>query len=208
MALPPYSRRSPSTRSGLVGEGWLAEKVVCDLRVVTCLAYDHAVFYELPVRPSPNLPNMAAVYLYPSLGLFEGTPVSVGRGTDKPFQLIGFPGCTVGGHTFTPRSMPGAKEPPYLGQACQGLDLSDYGGFFTRMEPRVALHWLIGMYQAYPKDKGAFFKPFFDKLAGTTQLREQISQGMDEEHIRASWKPALDGFRKVRVKYLLYDDVH
>lgn len=188
------------------GEGWLAGQVHCDLRVITCLAYDHAVLYALPVRPSPNLPNMAAVHLYPSLGLFEGTPVSVGRGTDKPFQLIGFPGCTLGGYTFTPRSMPGAKDPPYLGQECRGLDLSEYGSFFTRMEPRVALHWLIGMYQSYPQDKATFFKPFFDKLAGTTALREQITQGWDEERIRAGWKPALDDFGKVRAKYLLYDD--
>ena len=188
------------------GEGWLAGKARCDLRVITCLAYDHEVLYTLPVRPSPNLPNMSAVYLYPSLGLFEGTPVSVGRGTDKPFQLIGFPGCSMGGYTFTPRSMAGAKEPPYLGLECRGLDLSAYGSFFTRMEPRVALHWLIGMYQSYPQDKATFFKPFFDKLAGTTALREQITQGWDEERIRAGWKPALDDFGKVRAKYLLYDD--
>ena len=190
------------------GEGWLANKVRCDLQVITCLAYDHAMFYELPVRPSPNLPNMAAVYLYPSLGLFEGTPVSVGRGTTKPFQIIGFPGCTVGAADFTPQSLPGAKEPPYLNKPCHGIDLSDYGAFFTRMEPRLALHWLIGMYQAYPSDKSTFFKPFFDKLAGTNTLREQITKGMDEETIRASWKPSLDAFRKVRVKYLLYDDFH
>ena len=94
------------------GEGWLSNKVRCDLQVITCLAYDHAMFYELPVRPSPNLPNMAAVYLYPSLGLFEGTPVSVGRGTTKPFQIIGFPGCTVGVADFTPQSLPGAKNRP------------------------------------------------------------------------------------------------
>ncbi|MBL8002313.1 MAG: DUF1343 domain-containing protein [Flavobacteriales bacterium] len=189
------------------GEGWLKGGVKCQLRVVTCLGYDHAMHYTLPVKPSPNLPNMSAVYLYPALGLFEGTPVSVGRGTETPFQVIGFPGCTVGSFAFTPRSMPGAKDPPYLGQACTGVSLASYGDFITRMDPKLQLHWLIGMYQAHP-DKATFFKPFFDKLAGTTTLREQVVAGWDEERIRASWKPGLDAFKRVRVKYLLYDDFH
>ncbi len=189
------------------GEGWLKGGARCDLKVITCLAYDHAMFYRLPVRPSPNLPNMAAVYLYPALGLFEGTQVSVGRGTETPFQVIGYPGCTTGSYAFTPKSLPGAKDPPYLGRPCTGVQLSSYGDFFTRMEPKLPLHWLIGMYQAYP-DKGTFFIPFFEKLAGTTSLREQVVAGWDEERIRASWKPGLDAFRKVRAKYLLYDDFH
>lgn len=189
------------------GEGWLKGGLRCTLKVVTCLGYDHAMHYALPVRPSPNLPNMAAVHLYPALGLFEGTPVSVGRGTDTPFQVIGFPGCTVGTHAFTPRSLPGAKDPPYLGVPCTGLSLASYGEFFTRLEPRLPLHWLIGMYQAY-SDRKAFFKPFFDRLAGTRALRGQVEAGWDEERIRASWVPGLNTFRKVRAKYLLYDDFH
>ena len=189
------------------GEGWLKGGVKCQLRVVTCLGYDHAMHYALPVKPSPNLPNMSAVYLYPALGLFEGTPVSVGRGTETPFQVIGFPGCTVGSFAFTPRSMPGAKDPPYLGQACTGVSLASYGDFITRMDPKLQLHWLIGMYQAHP-EKATFFKPFFDKLAGTAALREQVVAGWDEERIRAAWKPGLDAFKRVRAKYLLYDDFH
>lgn len=188
------------------GEGWLQGGLPCQLDVITCLGYDHATLYTLPIKPSPNLPNMSAIHLYPSLGLFEGTPVSVGRGTDKPFQCIGFPGCTLGEYSFTPRSMPGAKDPPHKDQRCQGLDLAEYGSFISRLQPQVQLHWLIGMYQA-SADKARFFTPFFDKLAGGADLREAIARGDDETTIRASWKPALDAFRTTRAKYLLYQDV-
>ena len=187
------------------GEGWLKGGVRCDLTVIPCIGYDHAVFYELPVRPSPNLPNMAAVYLYPSLGLFEGTIVSVGRGTDRPFQCIGYPGAGLGGFTFTPRSVPGAKDPPYKDKLCTGMDLAEYGRFFTRLEPQLHLHWLIGFHQACA-DRATFFTAFFDKLAGGTALRTAIQAGQDEAHIRASWKPGLDAFKRIRAKYLLYDD--
>jgi uncharacterized protein YbbC (DUF1343 family) len=187
------------------GEGWLGGGLRCELTVVECVGYDHTKFYELPVRPSPNLPNMSAVYLYPSLGLFEGTPVSVGRGTDKPFQCIGWPQGTSGSFRFTPRIMPGAKDPPHLGKECRGFDLSEFGTFYLRLTRQIYLHWLIGMYQAAP-DKSTFFTPFFDKLAGGPALRQAIEAGLDEEHIRASWKPALDDFMKIRAKYLLYDD--
>src|SRR5690606_13428005 len=120
------------------GQGWLKGGVQCALTVVPCTGYHHGSHYALPVRPSPNLPNMAAVYLYPALGLFEGTIVSVGRGTDKPFQCIGFPGCTLGDHRFTPRSMPGAKDPPHRDQPCTGLDLASYGEVYTRLAPASA----------------------------------------------------------------------
>lgn len=187
------------------GEGWLAGGLKCDLTVVECEHYDHNRFYELPVKPSPNLPNASAVYLYPSLGLFEGTVVSVGRGTTKPFQCIGFPGNTVGQYHFTPQPMPGAKEPPHKGKECTGIDLSAYGVFQSRMERRIRLHWLIGFYQE-AADKAHFFIPFFDTLAGGKDLRERIIKGEDEETIRASWQPGLRAFIKVRQKYLLYDD--
>ncbi len=188
------------------GEGWLTGGTRCDLTVVPCVGYDHSMFYDLPVKPSPNLPNASAVYLYPSLGLFEGTPVSVGRGTDRPFQCIGLPGSTLGTYTFTPRSMPGAKDPPYRDQLCTGMDLQEYGTFITRLTPAIHLHWLIGFYQA-SWDKAHFFTAFFDKLAGGKALREAIERGDDEETIRASWRPALDRFQRIRAKYLLYDDV-
>lgn len=187
------------------GEGWLKGKVRCDLVVVSCLGYDHGKFYELPVRPSPNLPNTAAVFLYPSLGLFEGTIVSVGRGTDKPFQCIGYPGCKLGTYAFIPRSMPGAKDPPYRDQACTGIDLSEYGSFYVRLDPRIQLEWLIGAYQGAP-DKRTFFTPFFDKLAGGSALRKDILAGKSEEAIRAEWRPALEAFKRMRAKYLLYDE--
>lgn len=189
------------------GEGWLKEGRRCELTVITCIGYDHSVHYELPVRPSPNLPNMASVYLYPSLGLFEGTVVSVGRGTEQPFQCIGFPGWAQGTFTFTPRSMPGAKDPPYKDRPCTGLDLREYGGFITRLEPRLHLQWLIIAYGA-ALDKAAFFTPYFDRLAGNKALREAVVHGDDEDTIRASWAQGLDAFRRVRAKYLLYADVH
>ncbi|MCB9169891.1 MAG: DUF1343 domain-containing protein [Flavobacteriales bacterium] len=192
--------------AGMVnGEGWLEKGVRCDLTVVTCAGYDHSVRYELPVRPSPNLPDMASVYLYPALGLFEGTIVSVGRGTGQPFQCIGYPDCPIGNFTFTPRSMPGAKDPPYKGRTCRGLDLSEYGEFYTRLTPRLELFWLIGMYQ-HATDKDHFFNSYFDKLAGGPQLREQVQQGWDEDRIRASWKEGIDRFRRIRARYLLYPD--
>jgi uncharacterized protein YbbC (DUF1343 family) len=187
------------------GEGWLKNKVQCELTVIACLGYDHRSFYELPVKPSPNLPNMAAVYLYPSLGLFEGTPVSVGRGTDKPFQCIGYPECTLGRFAFTPKAMPGAKDPPYKDTPCMGMDLQEYGSFITRLQPKLQLQWIIGYFQA-ATDKSKFFTPFFDKLAGGPSLREAIQRGEDEARIRAAWAPAITAFKRIRVKYLLYDD--
>lgn len=185
------------------GEGWLKGGVQCDLTVVPCTGYDHATYYELPVKPSPNLPNMAAVYLYPALGLFEGTMVSVGRGTDKPFQCIGFPGCTLGDYSFTPRSMPGASKPPFEGQACTGLDLSSYGDFYTRLDPGLTLEWLIGMYKLAP-DKIKFFNSFFDKLAGNNTLRKAVEAGRSEKEIREIWRKDLVTFKTMRAKYLLY----
>lgn len=189
------------------GEGWLNGKARCDLEVITCVGYTHSVFYALPVKPSPNLPNMAAVYLYPSLGLFEGTVMSVGRGTEHPFQCIGYPGFEQGSYRFMPRSMPGAKDPPYKDVECRGMDLREYGTFITRLEPGVHLHWLIGSYQQ-AKDKERFFTPFFDKLAGGPALRQAVVRGDDEASIRESWKSGLAAFKHLRAKYLLYEDFH
>jgi len=187
------------------GEGWLKSARKCDLTVIECTNYDHRHFYQLPVKPSPNLPNTSSVYLYPSLGLFEGTVVSVGRGTDRPFQCIGYPGYNVGQYHFTPESSPGATNPPYKGKECVGIDLQAYGGFQSRMEKRIRLHWLIGFYRE-AADKPSFFNSFFDKLVGGSDLRERIVRGEDEDTIRASWQPGLQAFMKVRQKYLLYDD--
>lgn len=185
------------------GEGWLKNDVKCDLTVIPCLGYDHSRYYELPIKPSPNLPNMAAVYLYPALGLFEGTVVSVGRGTDLPFQCIGYPGCKLGTYVFTPHAMPGAKDPPYKDKTCTGMDLSSFGEFYSRLDPRLNLEWLIGMYAA-SKDKAHFFTSFFDTLAGSTMLRKAIIAGKSEDDIRKSWQLGLEKFEAMRKPYLLY----
>lgn len=190
----------------LNGEQWLDGKVKCNLVVIRLKNYTHAMPYALPVPPSPNLPNMSAVYLYPALGLFEGTEVSVGRGTEFPFQVIGFPGFEGGSYTFTPKGIPGkAAHPPYEGVECNGYMLKDFGEMFVRNSKSLYLYWLMGMYEKYP-DKKKFFTPYFDKLAGTSQLREQIMNGVSEEEIRKSWQPALNNYKLLRQKYLLYPD--
>ncbi len=177
------------------------------LTVIPCLNYTHKSRYALPVKPSPNLPNMQSVYLYPSLCLFEGTPVSIGRGTTKPFQQFGHPSFPADGYSFTPESMSGALNPPQKGQLCYGDDLSkvdvakETGG-------RWSLKWLLKAYGLFP-DKDHFFTgngATFNRLAGTDILQQQIREGLTEEQIRQSWEPALSNFKKIRKKYLLYAD--
>ena len=187
----------------LNGQGWLKGGVKCELTVIPCTGYDHATRYALPVRPSPNLPNMMAVHLYPSLGLFEGTIVSVGRGTDVPFQCIGYPENTWGDYVFTPRSLPGAKDPPYKGIPCMGADLRAEDAALGTASKALDLHWLIGMYE-HCQDKSGFFNSFFNTLAGGPGLRRAIEAGRSEEEIRASWQPGLDAFLRLRQPYLLY----
>ncbi|MEO8066392.1 MAG: DUF1343 domain-containing protein [Flavobacteriales bacterium] len=189
------------------GEEWLKDGAQCPLTVIHCTGYDHTTYYSLPVKPSPNLPDMSAVYLYPSLVLFEGTPVSVGRGTGKPFQCIGLPDGTLGNYTFTPRAMPGATDPPYKGTECRGMDLEEYGTFYSRMNQAISLQWLIG-FSKQAAEKKAFFSSFFDQLAGSPDLRGLLLDGADELRIRAAWQPGLAEFMKVRAKYLLYPDFH
>ncbi len=190
----------------LNGEHWLKNGVQCDLKIIKIKNYTHADLYQLPVKPSPNLPDMASVYLYPSLCLFEGTPISVGRGTDKPFQMIGFPGFKEGHFTFTPKSIAGvANHPPYQDTLCKGVDLTEYGTLYITSFRQINLQWLDGMYKAYP-DKKKFFTPYFLKLAGTAKLEEQIKNGAPEEEIRKSWQPGLWQYKKIRKKYLLYED--
>lgn len=187
------------------GEAWLQGGMKCDLTVIPCTGYTHGSFYALPVRPSPNLPNMSSVYLYPALGLFEGTIVSVGRGTDQPFQCIGYPDGKLGSFTFTPRSVPGAKDPPYRDKRCTGLDLASFGEVYSRLQPRLNLEWLIGMYASSP-DKKKFFNSFFNKLAGGAALKDAIIAGESEESIRGSWQQDLEAFRTMRKAYLLYPE--
>jgi uncharacterized protein YbbC (DUF1343 family) len=184
----------------LNGEHWLKNGAQCKLTVVTCQHYDHHTFYQIPVKPSPNLPNMTAIFLYPSLCFFEGTALSLGRGTELPFQVFGSPLFPHNLFAFTPHSTAGAKEPPLKDVTCYGYNLSDV---HAEKDGRIQLKWLIQAYQMFP-DKAKFFIPFFNKLAGNSTLQEQIKAGMDEAAIRKSWEPALTNFKTIRKKYLLY----
>lgn len=187
------------------GEKWLKNGVQCDLKVISLLGYTHNDLYSLPVRPSPNLPNMAAVYLYPTLGLFEGTIVSVGRGTEFPFQVIGHPQLKNTTYTFTPQPKPGAMDPKYKGQECHGYNLSAFGREYMKDVKKLYLFWLIGTYNNSP-DKANFFDENFNFHAGNNKLQQQIKDGKTEEEIRAGWQPAIKDFKVVRKKYLLYPD--
>jgi uncharacterized protein YbbC (DUF1343 family) len=186
------------------GEGWLAEGRKCDLTVVRMKNWKHSDTYELPISPSPNLPNNQAIRLYPSLCFFEGTAVSVGRGTPFPFQVIGNPLLTKYKFTFTPVTIKGvANQPPNENKVCYGLDLRK-----ATVKKRIDLSWLIEMYQAYPDKDNFFTNPFdrdyIDKLAGTSLLKDQIRAGMTEEQIRATWQKDLEAFDAKRKPYLLY----
>lgn len=180
-------------------EGWLAKGVKCSLEVIAIKNYNHNTEYKLPIKPSPNLPNMQAIYLYPSLCLFEGTPISVGRGTDKPFQVIGHPQLKSN-FSFVPKPTQGAKEPLLKGETCYGLDLSA-----VEVKKKMDLSYLIRFYNDYP-DKEHFFNNFFNTLAGNATLQEQIKQGKTEVEIKVTWQKGLNEFKAIRKKYLLYED--
>lgn len=184
-------------------EKYLAKGLHCDLTVIAMKNYTHHTHYELPVSPSPNLQNMQAIYLYPSLCFFEGTVISIGRGTDKPFMIFGHSQNPIGNYYFTPHPIKGVSEnPPENGLKCLGFDLSH-----IKPPQQINLTYLILMYQEFP-DKYHFFLKnlFFDKLAGNNILREQITNNVSEEDIRKSWQADLDKYRKIRQKYLLYLD--
>jgi uncharacterized protein YbbC (DUF1343 family) len=187
----------------LNGEGWLKNGVQCDLTVVKCKNYTHKTHYELPVRPSPNLPNQTAVWLYPSICFFEGTSLSLGRGTDFPFQVYGSPKLPDTGFSFTPQSVAGSVNPPLKGILCHGVDLRD--AIKKKLVPSEELNltWITDAYNSYP-EKDKFFTSYFDVLATGPELREQIIKGMTPEQIRATWKEDLEKFGKIREKYLLY----
>lgn len=193
----------------LSGEGWLEKPGLQPrLTVVTCLHYTHDSLYTLPVKPSPNLPNMASVYLYPSLCFFEGTACSVGRGTAHPFQLFGHPTFPDNLYAFTPAGMPGATDPRLKGEKCYGyLVATEAEEALHKVDGRLQLKWVQEAYALFP-DKSKFFTRYFNTLAGTDQLQEEIKAGWSEQKIRASWEPALERFKKIRKKYLLYPDFH
>jgi len=194
------------------GEGWLPGKKRCLLRIIKVANYDHQSVYILPVSPSPNLNTPLAVQLYPSICLFEGTVISLGRGTQKPFTVLGAPAFKgVYQFSFRPVSIPGMSEHPlYQDSICFGIDLGGYNIGLLRQKKQLNLQWLIECYRAFPQ-KEIFFDATrsrqignFDKLAGTTNLRKQIIAGMSEQTIRKSWEPALSDFKSRRKKYLLY----
>lgn len=187
------------------GEGWLNNGIKCDLTVIPCQSYTHSTYYELPIKPSPNLPNQNAICLYPSLCWFEGTNISVGRGTSYPFQVYGAPELPDRGFSFTPESVAGATNPPFKGMKCYGVDLRNAFADGIAQQPMINMEWLIDAYTSYP-DKDKFFTSYFDVLAGGPTLREQIQAGMTATQIRESWKQGLEEFGKIRSKYLLYGE--
>ncbi|WP_295799821.1 DUF1343 domain-containing protein [uncultured Microbulbifer sp.] len=191
------------------GEGWLKSGARCDLTVIPVSGYHHQQMYSLPVRPSPNLPNDISIRRYPTLGLFEGTTVSIGRGTDFPFQAVGHPADSRGKFTFTPHPVPGASEnPKHNGTRLTGDDLRSAGkGGMAGI--RFSLAPLLDWYGRSGESGEDFFvrAGFFDKLAGTDRLRRAILAGESAEQIRASWQPDLEAFRERRKPYLLYPDI-
>lgn len=188
------------------GEGWLKDGIKCKIEVIPCDGYTHSTFYELPVKPSPNLPNMESIFLYPSLCLFEGTVMSVGRGTDFPFQVFGHPDLETNDFTFIPRSIQGAaKNPKFQGITCNGIDLRNVGADVILETKRIHIQWIRDAYQAYP-DKEKFFSSFFYKLSGNEQLKQQIVNGTSIEKIYASWQEGLTHYKAMRKQYLLYED--
>jgi uncharacterized protein YbbC (DUF1343 family) len=186
-------------------EGWLKGGIKCKLSYIPVEGYKHTYFYQLPIKPSPNLPNMKSVYLYPSVGLFESTILSVGRGTDKPFQVIGHPDLKNYKFTFVPQSKTGAKNPLYEGKTCYGIDLSEIPDSTIRNYKQISLLLLKETYKNFPQ-KELFFNNFFPRLSGSTTLKQQIIQNTDEKEIHDSWQADLLKFKKIRKKYLLYPD--
>jgi uncharacterized protein YbbC (DUF1343 family) len=216
----------------IAGEKWLSEKAnarhdyyktaensppdtTFHFQIIKCGNYTHKTRFELPVKPSPNLPSIQSIYLYPSTCFFEGTVLSEGRGTDRPFQVFGHPDLPRNLYSFTPQPNEGAKKSKHFGKKCYGWDL---GGtpdeVYAKVDNRLQLKWLIEAYNLFPDKEKFFLLPssgkmensFFNKLAGNNTLWKQISKGESEEVIRASWEPALSAFKATRKKYLLYPD--
>lgn len=209
----------------LVGEKWLQAEAMTGyqrmvasgktpLRVIPCEYYIRQSIYTLPVKPSPNLPDMSAIYWYPSTCFFEGTVLSEGRGTTKPFQVFGHPSLPKDLYAFTPVSMPGANNPKLKDQLCYGWNIADHT-FAVRRKVAGKLHlsFLLEAYRLFPDKEKFFIIPksadpkasFFNKLAGNASLMEQIKRGVSEQEIRKSWEPGLNSFRKIRAKYLIYE---
>lgn len=186
------------------GEGWLKDGAQCDLTVVPCKNYTRDMEYVLPVKPSPNLPNMKSIYLYPSTCYFEATPVSLGRGTDKPFQIYGHPDMTGYEFSFTPRSVPGAKNPPQLDKLCYGVDLSGLTDEQIKAEG-INLEYVIDAYNNLKLDDKEMFRKFFELLIGQGYVREMIVEGKSAAEIEAMWAEDVAKFKEQRAPYLIYE---
>ena len=182
------------------GEGWLSNNIQCKLKVIKNLNYKHDYNYSLIIKPSPNLPNDKSIYLYPSLCLFEGTNISVGRGTSNQFQVYGSPYLDKSkySYTFIPKPNQGSKYPPHNNEKCYGVDLRD-----KLLERKLNLSYIIDAYKN-TENKSEFFNNYFIKLSGTEDLKKQIINNVDEDIIRKSWKNKIDEFKLIREKYLIY----
>jgi uncharacterized protein YbbC (DUF1343 family) len=192
------------------GEKWLKDSMQCNLTVIPCLQWDHKKLYQLPIKPSPNLVSMESVYLYPSLGLFEGTIISVGRGTMRAFEIIGHPLIRDTAFSFIPKPIAGMSEkPPLEGKICYGYDLKSFAGDYLKYRSEVFLIWIVELYCELDNNShaGNFFNnKTFDRLAGGNKLRKQISNGLSVEEIKKSWQQDLEKYKQARKKYLLYED--
>ncbi|MFQ3576232.1 MAG: DUF1343 domain-containing protein [Cytophagales bacterium] len=185
----------------ILGENWVVNKDF-DLNVIPCKNYAHQTKYPLPVKPSPNLPNQKSIEWYASLCFFEGTPISLARGTMFPFQAIGYPDPVFGTFCFEPKSIEGmSKNPPHLGKKCFGIDLRN-----ETPENGFTLKYLIQFYDKFPEKSKFFQISFFDKLAGTDQLRRDIMSGKSENEIKLTWQKDLEAYKLLRKKYLLYKE--
>lgn len=186
------------------GEGWLPDSKKCDITIVKCKNYTHKTMYQLPIAPSPNLPNMKSIYLYPSTCLFEGTPVSLGRGTSYPFQVYGHPQMKGYTFSFTPKSISGAKNPPLLNQKCYGVDLRDMPNenIYTK---GIDLSYIIDAYKNLNMGN-KFFTSFFENLVGVDYIRKMIIQGKSANEIKEMWSGDVEKFKLQRKPYLLYEE--
>jgi uncharacterized protein YbbC (DUF1343 family) len=189
------------------GEGWLKDQIKCSLNVVKVENYNHQTRYQVPVSPSPNLPDMKSIYLYPSICFFEGAEVNEGRGTNTPFQVFGNPVFEPKQNAYTPVSKPGySLHPRFEGQVCYGYNLSGSSLENLQRLTQLELKYLITFYNQYPKKSEFFNAEFFDLLAGSSKLREQIISGVSANDIRESWQSGIEQFKIIRQKYLLYNE--
>ena len=187
------------------GEKWLKEGIQCDIKVIKCKNYTHASMYQLPVKPSPNLPDMRSIYLYPSTCYFEATPVSLGRGTTTAFQMYGHPNMKGYKFSFTPRSIPGAKLPPQLDKECFGVDLRKTPSIEEINKAGINLEYVVDAYKNLNLDDH-FFRSFFENLIGQGYVKKMIKEGKSAAEIKAMWAGDVAKFKEQRRPYLLYPE--